>query len=387
MNVSRRYHGNCLAMLCAATSLFVDASLPDAAANESSEPHTQTLWQAGADGYHTYRIPALLVTKGGAVLAFCEARKNGNGDAGNIDLICRRSTDAGKTWSPQQIVWSDAENTCGNPCPIVDQKTGDIVMPMTHNLCEDRQAKIISGESQGSRTVWVTRSTNDGTSWTKPLEITADVKRPNWAWYATGPGVGIQLQHAKRAGRLVIPCDHIELKTAKAGSHVILSDDGGKSWRLGGTVPPGATNECQVIELSDGRLLLNMRNRKTAERHRAISTSDDGGMTWSELTHDRALPEPLCQASLIRIAPERPADKPRLLFANPADASKRVRMTVRLSRDEGATWPVSRVLYEGSTDYSSLAVLPTGRIGCLYETDDYGKIVLATFASKWLSGE
>src|SRR5262245_12934459 len=210
---------------------------------------------AGEGGYHTYRIPSLIVTKKGTLLAFCEGRKNGRGDTGDIDLVLKRSLDGGKTWQPQQVVWDEGTNTCGNPCPVVDARTGTIWLLLTHNLGKDTEAKIVDGTSQGTRGVWVTHSTDDGVTWAKPAEITKDVKLKEWTWYATGPGVGIQLKN----GRLVIPCDNKVAQTKARQSHVIYSDDRGATWKLGGVVGPNC-NESQVIERSDGTLLLNMRS-------------------------------------------------------------------------------------------------------------------------------
>jgi sialidase-1 len=159
---------------------------------------------SGTDGYHTYRIPSLIVTKKGTLLAFCEGRKKGPGDAGDIDLLLKRSFDGGKTWAKTQVVWDDGPNTCGNPCPVIDARTGTIWLLLTHNLGSDTQAMILAGKSKGTRTVWLSRSDDDGATWSKPVEITRQVKKPNWTWYATGPGVGIQL----KSGRLVVPCDN-----------------------------------------------------------------------------------------------------------------------------------------------------------------------------------
>src|SRR5262249_53960976 len=155
------------------------------------------------DGYHTYRIPSLIVSPKGTVLAFCEGRKNSGSDAGDIDLVLKRSTDGGKTWQPMQVVWDDGPNTCGNPCPVVDRQPGTIWLAMTHNLGSDTEKQIIERTAKGTRTVWITKSADDGATWSKPIEITAAVKKPDWTWFATGPGVAIQT--AK--GRLVIPCD------------------------------------------------------------------------------------------------------------------------------------------------------------------------------------
>ena len=214
---------------------------------------------SGTEGYHTFRIPAIIVAPNGDVLAFAEGRKAGSSDAGDIDIVLRRSEDNGLTWSPMQVIWSDGGNTCGNPCPVADKTTGTIWLLITHNLGIDSEGQIINSKSKGTRTVWVIRS-DDGLRWSKPVEITSSVKKPDWTWYATGPGAGIQLTQGRYKGRLVIPCDHIEAESKKYYSHVIYSDDNGKTWTLGGSTPQDQVNECEVVELSDGRLMLNMRN-------------------------------------------------------------------------------------------------------------------------------
>jgi sialidase-1 len=355
-------------------ALIVVVARPAAAADPALDE--QVLFKAGEGGYHTYRIPSLIVTKGGVLLAFCEGRKAGRGDTGDIDLILKRSRDSGKTWDKAQIVWDETDNTCGNPCPVVDRNTGAVWLLMTHNLRGDTEAKIVGGTSKGTRTAWVTKSTDDGATWDKPVEITRDVKKPEWTWYATGPGVGIQLKSA----RLLVPCDHKADGGKVRESHVVYSDDAGKSWKLGGTVGPGC-NECQAVELADGAVMLNMRSFQGNNR-RLVAVSTDGGERFSKPVEDSALVEPVCQASILR----GPGDKGEILFSNPA-STKRERMTVRLSTDDGKTWPHARVLCEGPAAYSCLAVLPDGRIGCLYERggkSPYEEIVLARFSREWL---
>ncbi|MGQ9732767.1 MAG: sialidase family protein [Candidatus Zipacnadales bacterium] len=329
----------------------------------------QNVFISGEEGYHTFRIPALIVTSWGTVLAFCEGRKLSQSDTGDIDLVLKRSLDGGNTWGPLQIVSEDGPNTMGNPCPVVDSDTGIIWMLMTHNLGEDTEGEIVEGTSKGSRTVWLTKSEDDGVTWADPIEITTTTKRTNWTWYATGPGVGIQL----RSGRLIIPCDHIESGTKELGAHIIYSDDHGKSWQLGGTVR-GDVNECQVVELADGSLMLNMRNYHPEYRNRrAVSISTDGGFAWSAKRWDETLIEPVCQASLLRY------DEGRLLFSNPA-STQRVKMTVRLSEDDGRTWPKEYVLHSGPAAYSCLTVLPNGMLGCLYERGERSPYEGLTFA-------
>jgi len=168
------------------------------------------LFVSGQDGYNTYRIPALAVTPKGTVLAICEGRKKGGGDAGDIDLVVKRSVDNGKTWSAQQVIWNDQENTCGNPCAVVDRDTGTVWLLSTWNRGDDHEGAIIKQTSKDTRRVFVMNSVDDGITWSKAVEITADVKMTNWTWYATGPGSGIQIEQGDHKGRLVIPCDHIE---------------------------------------------------------------------------------------------------------------------------------------------------------------------------------
>jgi sialidase-1 len=339
----------------------------------------------GTDGYHTYRIPSLLVTTKGTLLAFCEGRRISRSDTGDIDMLVKRSEDGGKTWGKQQVIWDDGENTCGNPCPVVDQATGVIWLLMTWNLGPDREDAIIMQKSRDNRRVYICHSDDDGLTWSKPEDITAATKKPEWTWYATGPGVGIQLQHGARTGRLVIPCDNsLAGEPRKYQSHVIYSDDHGATWRVGGTVPDLHVNECQIVELHDGRLMLNMRNylyKGNDDKMRAVSYSSDQGITWSKPLRDPELPEPICQASLITYC-EKVGEKPILLFSNPARNDRRTTMTVKASFDEGDTWPKSMVLYDGPAAYSCLAVLNDGLIGCLYEAgtkNPYEKITLTLF--------
>jgi sialidase-1 len=351
-------------------------------------PQQVDVFVSGQDGYHTYRIPAVIVTKKGTVLAFCEGRKKGRSDAGDIDLLLKRSSDSGKTWSPQQVIWDDQDNTCGNPCPVLDAHTGTIWLLLTWNLGADRESQIITGKSKDTRRVFVTCSKDDGRTWAPPKDITDQTKQKNWTWYATGPGVGIQLRQDKYKGRLVIPCDHIEAGTKKYFSHVIYSDDQGKTWKLGGTTATDKVNECQVVELADGQLMLNSRNYDRAQKYRAVSISKDGGMTWSKVKHDPMLIEPICQASFLRYTLGGPESRSRLLFSNPASKNARHQMTVRLSYDEGQTWPISRQLHSGAAAYSCLTVLPDATIGCLYEAGQkspYEKIVFAQFTQDWLT--
>jgi sialidase-1 len=349
----------------------------------------QPIFVSGQNGYHTYRIPALAVTTRGTVLAFCEGRKNTRSDAGDIDLLVKRSTDHGQSWSDPQVIWDDGSNTCGNPCAVVDRDTGAIWLLSTWNRGDDREPEIIAQTSTDTRRVFVIASTDDGVTWSQPRQITSDVKQANWTWYATGPGSGIQILHGGHHGRLVIPCDHIEAETRHYYSHIIYSDDQGRSWQLGGRTPQHQVNECEVVELAGGRLLLNMRNYDRSKKARQIAFSDDGGQTWADQQFAEELVEPICQAAIHRFRWPGHDGLGIILFSNPASQQGRVNLTVRASTDDGRTWPAKTVLHAGPSAYSDLAILANGEIACLYEAGTkhpYELIVLARFPITELDG-
>ncbi len=336
-----------------------------------------SIFKSGTGGYSTFRIPAIVTTNSGKILAFAEGRVNGSSDTGNIDLVMKSSEDGGRTWSPLKIVWDDGENVCGNPAPVVDKETGTIHLLMTWNLGEDHEQQIIDGKSRDTRRIFVSSSTDDGKNWSVPTEITRSVKKENWTWYATGPCHGIQLENGKYKGRLVIPCDHIEAGTKKYFSHIIFSDDHGKTWKLGGSSPQDQVNECTVAELPDGRLILNMRNYDRSQKSRKISFSHDGGESWSDLQPVETLPEPICQASMLFSQ----ADG-RLYFLNPADENHRVKMTVKSSADSGLSWKTEKVFHPGPSAYSDLTLINRNTLGCLFEAGEkspYEEIVFTTY--------
>ena len=322
------------------------------------------IFEGGKEGYQCFRIPAVVATKKGALLAFAEGRKNGCSDTGSIDLVMKKSTDGGKTWGQLELLWHDEGNTCGNPSPVVDRTTGDIFLLSTWNLGTDHESDIIAQKSKDTRRVFVIKSENDGDSWSSPKEITSEVKLPNWTWYATGPGSGIQILGGKYKDRLVIASDHIEAVTKKYYSHTIYSDDHGATWELGGSTPFDQVNECEVVELSNHRLMLNMRNYDRQMSSRQLAYSDDGGESWRDMHHHESLIEPICQASTLRLDFE---DQVYVLFANPADTKERVNMTIRGSSDDGKSWPMVKQIFAGPSAYSDLTPIDGKNIGILYE--------------------
>lgn len=324
-----------------------------------------TVFEKNTDGYACYRIPAIITTQKGSILAFAEARKTSCSDTGDIDLVMKRSTDGGKSWSPLMIVRDDGDNVSGNPVPIIDKTNGRIVLVSCGNLGEDTESEIIAGTSKEGRRVYVMFSDTDGLSWKAPKEITSSVKKPDWTWYATGPCHGIQLQGETYKNRLVVPSNHVKAGTNNHFSQMLYSDDGGETWNLGEstTIPNG--NESSAAELADGTVLLNMRNMNHNEKHRLQVISADGGATLGEMQHAPQLIEPVCQANIINYAKNGNITN-TLLFSNP-HSTVRKNMTIQISRDGGQNWEKAATIFEGHSAYSDMTVFKNGDVGILFE--------------------
>ena len=327
----------------------------------------QVLFRSGTEKTHTFRIPALLRTGKGTVLIFCEARRESGRGHSNIDLVMKRSPDGGRTWGKMRVLADDGPHAMGNPCAVVDSKTGTIWLSFSRN----------------NRQVFLTSSADDAKSWSKPVDITSDVLPAKWGWVGPGPGHGIQLQHGRHAGRLVIPTWAGVEKNISFGkaqlSYVVYSDEGGKTWQHGQSATIDHSDECEVVELADGRLYMKARSRR-GPRGRASWYRDDGGATWSRIRNHAGMPERSCQGSVIRLA------KNAILVAHPVDEQARRLLTVRLSRDETKTWPVSRLVEKGPAAYSDMAVNRQGQALLAYEGDGYGTVKLARFNLEWLLG-
>jgi sialidase-1 len=347
-----------------------------------------TVFEPGTS-YATTRIPALVSTKKGTLLAFCEARANATSDWAEIDLILRRSTDKGKTWEPNVvIVPREKGGPLGNPTPIVD-RDGTI-----HLLFQRNYAKA-----------YYMQSADDGVTWSVPRDITYafDKFRPeyNWKVIAPGPGHAIQL----KGGRLLVPVWICEPDPSIPGGHrpscvaTVYSDNKGETWSRGEIIscnndPFKNPSESVAAELSNGRIMMNIRNEGD-EKKRMISYSTDGISHWSQPVFDTALYEPICMASMIKTH-----DGNSVLFVNPdsqhlndgktSSISRRKNLTVKLSNDEGKTWITEKVLEPGNAGYSDLAIGADGRIYCIYETNESEgwkyKIVLRSFTLDWIVG-
>jgi len=346
---------------------------------KSGGPQQILVFERGELGYREFRIPTLVVCNSGTLLAISEAGRTPS-DYGDRDLLLRRSTDSGKTWSSVEMLRDEGKHTCGNPTVIVDRTNGRIHMISTvdaargfHNYSDD-----------------------DGVTWSAFRDITNVFEqfKPDFAWtrFATGSGLGIELVRGKYKGRFVITL-WVTPDEKRFRSAVVYSDDRGVTWKRGGMTDPNFnTNECTVYEGVDGALHLNMRGggnqpQQGRTARRIMATSTDGGLSWSKSRYDDNLIDPECHASTLRYSwPE--DGRGRVLFANPADEKGRVNMTVRLSYDDGQSWPLARQIFAGPAAYSCLAKLPNGDIGLLYEGGErqrYQKMFFVRFGLNWLT--
>ena len=329
------------------------------------------VFTGGKEGYHSFRIPAVIAAKDGSLLAFCEARKNNRKDHGDIDLVMKRSTDHGLTWSGLRLLHDgggEGEITMGNPVPVMDAGTGKIHLVFCRNNSE----------------ILHISSANNGGTWSAPVEITQGLKKEGWGWYATGPCHGIQLSSGKQKGRLVIPANHRQGvpgdDKGTYGSHVIHSDDAGKTWNLGAIngeadgIHPNETTAVELPPAEDGgsRIFFNTRNnRGTNPLGRASATSRDGGDTFtSTYTGIPEIDAPACQGSILRW------DGKRIFFTSPR-GKKRENLTLWKSTDEGGTWTADRLISAGPAAYADIVRTADGKLGVLYENgskDSYERI-------------
>lgn len=333
--------------------------------SDATVENRQSLFTSGNSGYKTYRIPAIVKSKEDTLLAFAEGRVNGQSDHGDVDLVLRRSVDNGKTWGEMQIIRDDGKHQAGNPCPLVDQKSGKIFL----FYCGSRhsEGQVLGGV--GSREVYVMTSTDDGQSWSEPRNLSASAKKPSWRWYATGPCSAIQIQSGKHAGRLIVPANHsIHFDDGRKWEyrcHSLYSDDQGETWQVGTSSAVGGS-ETQIAEVGPDLLIQDVRMQTHRKGVRAVRFSRDGGATWDAIEHDTQRPCPKCQGSIIAIPSEKGGNQ-RLVSSNPAGKG-RTHMTVYQSLDAGKNWEKISLLEAGPTAYSDLVVTADNRVVCFFET-------------------
>lgn len=371
--------------LCISTALFAQ--------------QRTTVFQAGKEGHASYRIPAIVRLPNGHLLAFAEGRVNGKGDFGDVNIVLKISKDQGKSWGAMQTVVDYDKLQAGNPAPIVDVQDprypkGRIFL--FYNTGNNHESEVRKGN--GLREVWYKTSTDGGDTWTEAVNITTQVHRPkypkanpdynfkeDWRAYANTPGHGFQFTKGKYKGRMYIAANHSEGAFKQQAkdyfAHGFYTDDHGKTFKISETIDIPGGNEATAAELSGDGLIFNARDQTGLSKARIVALSKDGGQTWDTAYVDKQLPDPACQGSILNIGEKRGMDI--LAFCNLADTTKRRdNLTLRISRDGGKTWPVSKVIDKNNLDgkkdnaaYSDLVLINKKKIGILYEKDHYDQIV------------
>lgn len=365
------------------------------------------VFTSGTEGHKSYRIPAIIKIPNGDLLAFCEGRVNGSGDFGDINIVMKKSSDHGKTWTKLETIVDADSLQAGNPAPVVDLT--DPTYPkgrifLFYNTGNNHEGEVRKGK--GLREVWYKTSADGGLTWSAAVNITTQVHRPkqpqvntaynfseDWRSYANTPGHAMQFSTGQYKGRIYIAANHSA--GAPKGrfedyfAHGFFSDDHGKTFHLSQDVAFPGSNEATAASLSGSGLLLNARNQKGDVRARIIARSKDGGQTWTSITLDKNLPDPVCEGSILNIGVKK--RKQMLAFCNAADTLRRDNLTLRISYDEGLSWK-KNILIEKSPDgkkdftaYSDIVKLDKRSIGVLYERNGYAEIVYTSV--NWKTGK
>jgi sialidase-1 len=319
------------------------STLAATAALAAAPVHTyRVLFEGGTDGYHSYRIPSIIKSTNGTLLAFVEGRMANASDYGNINVEYKMSTDNGSTWSALKEVVGVGQGTWGNPTAVTDASTGRVWLFMSWNDDHHNQGGTNGYDpidSWGDRRVYISHSDDNGATWSKPVDSTNSLLPPGFTWDAMGPGIGIQTQYGPHPGRLIIP----------ATRRNIYSDDHGATWHY--QLMSSSGGEGTIVEQIDGTLMRNDRPTTTQwdniakRRFVATGSIENGFSAW---TPDNTLLDPKCEGSILRYT----GTPSRIYFLNPASTiqTNRCKMRVRISYDEGATWPISRKIHDWLTD-------------------------------------
>lgn len=359
---------------------------------------------SGQDGHESYRIPSIIGLPNGDLLAIAEGRVKHAADFGDINLVMKRSTDKGKTWSDLSMLVDNDSLQAGNPAPVVDlldPRFPEGRIFLFYNTGNNHEGEVRKGK--GLREVWYITSTDNGVTWSAPVNITTQVHRPNqphinpeynfaedWRSYANTPGHALQIMSGPYKGRLFVPANHSAGAPQPAfrdyAAHGYFTDDHGATFKLGESVDIPGSNESTAADLSDGRVMMNIRNQRGDVRARIVAISSSGGAQWDTAYFDHQLPDPVCEGAILTAGKKK--GKNILAFCNAADTVHRDNLTLRISFDEGKTWEKSIVIdnaqgakEQNNTAYSDIVKLGKKDIGVLYESDDYSQIVFT--AVRW----
>ena len=342
---------------------------------------TSTPFYSGLNGYHSYRIPALIKTKK-TLLVFAEGRKNSTSDFGDIDLVYRRSKDNGSTWTPLKLLFDKDTMAVQNPVPIFLEHENKVVLLFNTTNLSEHEVLNTDYDPKDQRRAYVTWSLDEGLNWSEPKEITSMVKLPHWRWHALGPVHGIQLQYGAHKGRLVVPVAiSIEKGNAAYCMALIYSDDEGHSWEIGAVdtnlEDTVQANETTIVELVNGRIYVNTRDHLGGShlKNRGETYSLDSGVSFEEpIIESDKFPSPIVQSALLRWNFKKKDKTNMILFSTPSNASKRENLIIMKSNDESQSWQPLIKINNGFAAYSDMVQLNMKTLGVLFETDEYKKI-------------
>jgi len=359
------------------------------------------VFEAGKEGHAIYRIPSILRLPNGELLAIAEGRVNGSDDYGDVNLVMKRSQDDGLSWSSLETLVDYDSIQAGNPAPVVDLLDPNYplgVIFLFYNTGNNHEYDIRM--NRGVREVWMMKSFDLGKTWTKSENITLQVHKPNnpafnpsytdpadWRHYANTPGHAIQFQNGPNKGRIYVAANHSvgdpKESFSEYQAHGFFTDDRGGSFGISESIRYPGSNESIAAELSNGRMILSSRNQKGDIRQRILAYSSDGGQTWDEQYFEPALPDPVCQASILDIGVHN--GKTILAHSNASDSEQRNHLSIKISLDEGKTWEIVLPVDSTSdpkklpwTAYSDLVKIDQNTVGILYERDNYRQIVFKT---------
>lgn len=345
-----------------------------------------TVFKFGDDAYNCYRIPAIIANKNGSLIAFSEGRVKNCGDFGDVDIVSKISQDGGKTWSQISIVASNGNLQAGNPAPVfdyTDPRFPEGRLFLFYNTGTNSEHDVVNGK--GVREVWYTTSLDFGISWSEPINITLQVHKPNepnlndkynfdedWRHFANTPGHAIQL----KSGRILVPTNHSkgEIQNGKIPyyANAFYSDDHGRTFQISESLVLKGSNENTAVELDNGEVLLNARDQTEKTGKRYFARSNDGGKSWFEEGISNTLTDPVCQGSLNKITLD---DSELLLLSHVNHPKERKNLVISLSNDLGKTWKEEILIEPSYAAYSDIVTLTKGKVGILYEADNYQKII------------
>jgi sialidase-1 len=382
--------GNLLSIGCGKTKSTASVTPPII---QDTLSFSSQVYASGDDGYNTYRIPAIIKTNDGGLLAFIEGRVNSSADFGNVKILVKKSMNNGKTWGHSLLIGQNGNLQADNSTPVMDNTDPNYPegrIFLFYCTGNNTQAKVTNLD--GVREVWYITSADNGATWSPPVNITLQVHHPyqpafnpaytdslQWTAYATGPGHALQMTVGKHIDRIIVPINHGIYSNKRNFAAAFYSDDHGNSFHLSPDVPL-QSDETTAAELQNGGVLLNSRNQYLGGNDRILSYDSSGNLgstTKWQTSFNSYLPEPVCQGSMLNYTTS--TGKQVLLFCNPTSIYSRSALGVRQSFDEGKTWTAPLILEPGFAAYSDIVVLQNGHLGVLYEAGNYTIIRFISF--------